>query len=343
MSSVTRRWPFPELREGARVLVIAAAGTANTGDDAMLAGLLRRLGDGVRPVVTSRDPDATRRVFDVDAIPPWRAALAAATADAVVIGGGALFSAHMGARGRLIPAVALAAQSARKPVALVGVSIDASTPRTVAPLLRALARRAGFIGVRDAASVALFEAMGARAVIEPDLSAWMETAPPAAAERFLREAGVDPRRLAVALCLTATDPPIAAAIAHMLPQVARALPRVQFCVIPMSEHASVPSHNDRRFAEALREQMPGLAIARRPERPVEALALLGAFDAAVCMRFHSLVFAERARVPIVAVPYAPKCDAWCDEHGIAPTPPTAKRLTAAIAAALGARAEGLAG
>lgn len=343
MTETIAAWPFPGLRGGSRVLIIAAAGTANTGDDAMLAGLLQRLGDDVRPVVTSRDPEATRHVYGVEAILPWRAPLAAATADAVVIGGGALFSAHMGARGRLIPAIGLAAQALRKPVALAGISIDRSIPRAVRPLVGALARRAAFVGVRDAASVELFEAMGVRATLEPDLSAWMEPAPAAMVARRLHEAGIDPRRPAVALCLTATEPAIAAAIAHMLPQAAAALPDVQFCFVPMSDHPGVPSHNDRHFAEVLRAEMPGLITLPRPERPQEALALLGAFDTAVCMRFHSLVFAHRAGVPIVAVPYAPKCDAWCDEHGIAPTPPTAKRLAAAIAAAIGSRREGLAG
>lgn len=336
-------WPFPGLRDGARVLIIAAAGTANTGDDAMLAGLLRRLGDGVRPVVTSRDPETTRHLYGIDAVPPWRALFAAASADAVVIGGGALFSAHMGARGRFIPAIGLAARALRKPVALAGVSIDASMPRAVRPLVGALARRAAFVGVRDAASVDLFEQMGAHAILEPDLSAWMEPAPPATVARRLREAGIDPRRPAVALCLTATEPAIAAAIAHMLPQAAAAMPDVQFCFVPMSDHPGAPSHNDRHFADMLREEIPALVTLPRADRPEEALALLGAFDAAVCMRFHSLVFAHRAGVPIVAVPYAPKCDAWCDEHGIAPTPPTAKRLAAAITAAIGSRREGLAG
>jgi polysaccharide pyruvyl transferase WcaK-like protein len=50
--------------------------------------------------------------------------------------------------------------------------------------------------------------------------------------------------------------------------------------------------------------------------PAMALAVFGSLDAAVCMRYHSLLFAARSDTPILALPYAPKCDAWLDEHDL---------------------------
>jgi polysaccharide pyruvyl transferase WcaK-like protein len=46
------------------------------------------------------------------------------------------------------------------------------------------------------------------------------------------------------------------------------------------------------------------------------------------MRYHSLLFAARAGVPIAAIPYAPKCDAWLREAGLEPVTPTGAALEA---------------
>ena len=55
---------------GSRVLVLAAVGTGNIGDEAMLSGLLTRLGGRYRVTVTSADPEATRSRHGVAALSP---------------------------------------------------------------------------------------------------------------------------------------------------------------------------------------------------------------------------------------------------------------------------------
>src|SRR5690606_26903894 len=99
------------------VLVVGAYGMGNIGDEAMLAGLLRRL-RGRRVTVVSGDPAATRRLHRVKAVSARRASTELARTDAVVIGGGSLFSSHMGRRGRLIPLFGLIASALGKPVVL---------------------------------------------------------------------------------------------------------------------------------------------------------------------------------------------------------------------------------
>ena len=52
------------------------------------------------------------------------------------------------------------------------------------------------------------------------------------------------------------------------------------------------------------------------------------------MRYHSLLFAYDAGVPIIALPYAAKCHAWLAEHGAGSTEPTVEALTDAVRALL---------
>jgi hypothetical protein len=55
------------------------------------------------------------------------------------------------------------------------------------------------------------------------------------------------------------------------------------------------------------------------------------------MRYHSLLFAERAGIAVLPIPYAPKCDRWLAERGLVPLAPTAEALGQAVASALGER------
>ena len=65
------------------------------------------------------------------------------------------------------------------------------------------------------------------------------------------------------------------------------------------------------------------------------MAVFASLSAAVCMRYHSLLFAARAGTSIIPVPYAPKCDAWLDEHDLQGVPLEGVALASAIAAAVG--------
>jgi polysaccharide pyruvyl transferase WcaK-like protein len=53
------------------------------------------------------------------------------------------------------------------------------------------------------------------------------------------------------------------------------------------------------------------------------------------MRYHSLLFADRAGTPIIPLPYAPKCEAWVDEHGLERVPVEGGVLASVVRAAVG--------
>jgi polysaccharide pyruvyl transferase WcaK-like protein len=304
----------------------------------VLAGLLNRLGSRERACVVSRDPALTEEVHGVAAVSTGGALAALARSDAVVIGGGGLFSSHMGTAGRSIAYFGLAALGLGRRVVIHGVSVDPSTPRLVRPGLTMLARRATSVTVRDHASAALLGRWGVdRVTVCDDLSAFAGEAPPAAAEAALRAAGLDLDRPIVGLCLNAVEPRFDRFLKDDVPALIDALPGVQFCFVPMSRHASRRRHNDATLARWLRQRSPGLAILNVTGDPAVLMAAFRWFACTVCMRFHSFLFATRAGSAVVGVPYAPKCLAWMEERGVPPVVPGDGSLLRLVKGALASR------
>jgi polysaccharide pyruvyl transferase WcaK-like protein len=317
------------------ILVIGGYGYRNVGDDAILAGLLHVLGrEGV--TVVSRMPAETAARFKVASVGIAEALPALRRHRGVVIGGGGLFGRDMGLVGRLLPAFGLFAAMAGRDVALVGVGIDGGMPRVATGLVRALARRATRVVVRDEASAAELASAGIDVDVRDDLSTFAPSAGLAAGRRLLRSAGLDPmKRPVVGLSLTAVDPELVEPVLLAVMSAVDALPSVDFCVVPMSRHPFVAAHNDellvRRIA-ALRPRVRVLAT----DDPAAVLGVFEALSAAVCMRYHSLLFAERAGIPIIPIAYAEKCRHWLDQRGLVAIEVTAAAMTREIRRAVDA-------
>lgn len=340
MSTVARdldhHEPAPErwtMLPGKRPLIVGAYGMQNLGDEAILAGLLTRLGSGAEPLVLSAAPAETTALHGVAAVGPRGAPAALLHCDTVVIGGGGLFSSHVGTLARLIPAFGLLAMALRKPIDITGVSVDRSTPRVLQPLVRALFSRARSVSVRDESSARLLQSWGVTAAIQPDLSHYFRPALPGRGHDLLRQAGLDPCVPTVALCLTAVEPRFDAPLAAAIPGLVSAMPGLQFCIVPMSRHRDQLRHNDMIQARHLQQLEPRIGIVDATS-PADVPAAIGECAAAVCMRYHSLLFAARAGVPIVGIPYAQKCRNWLDEHGLAPVDCTTADLERALESAL---------
>src|SRR5438477_12316067 len=139
------------------VLLAGAFGQANPGDEALLSAFLRHI-PGRRVVVTSSDPDETRRTHGCDAVASHRAAdvvRAAAAVDAVVFAGGSIFkllhpstgrSAHELLRRGL--ALAAGARMVGKPVCMIGVGTGRLDGTFAKLLTRSLAKRASVLVLR---------------------------------------------------------------------------------------------------------------------------------------------------------------------------------------------------
>jgi polysaccharide pyruvyl transferase WcaK-like protein len=315
---LTTRLPDP-------ILVVGGYGYRNVGDEAILSSLLRTL-EGRRVTVVSRMPAETSAMHRVRAVPITAAIPELMRHRTLLIGGGGLFGTDMGLVGRLLPAYGLAASSLGVTVALYGVGIDPGLPGASAVALRHLARRAAQVLVRDRRSAELLRDWGVDAAVGPDLSAWLPAAPSGVGAALLRSAGIDPRRPIVGLSMTAVNPDVTRAATDAVTEVMDALPEVQFCFIPMSQHPFVARHNDLVLARQLQARQPRLRVLEGTPHPAQVLSVFGHLEAAVCMRYHSLLFAARAAVPIIPIAYADKCRTWLAERGEEPIDPTAANL-----------------
>ena len=324
---------LPDLPEP--ILVVGGYGYRNAGDEAILASLLRTL-HGRRVSVVSRLPAETSAAHGVRAVQITSAVSELARHRSVLIGGGGLFGADMGLTGRFLPAFGLAASALGRQVALHGIGIDPGLPAVTAAVLRQLARRATQIQVRDRRSAALLRAWGVEAAVGPDLSAWLPAASSAVGTVALRGARLDPRQPIIGLSLTAVNQAVARAVINAVVETMDAMPEVQFCFIPMSQHPFVADHNDLLLARRLAARQPRMGILEGLLPPATVMAVYDHLSAVVGMRYHSLLFAARAGVPLLPIVYADKCRTWLAEHGQDPIEPEAaaliERLTVAIAA-----------
>lgn len=315
------------------ILIVGAYGYRNVGDEAILAGLLARLGD--RPLtVVSRDPLATSALHGVASIGIGGAAGALRHHRSVIIGGGGLFGRDMGRIGRLLPAFGLTAMAVGRPVLVEGVDVDAGLTPSARLLVKLLMRRAAHVAVRDRRSVSLLRTWGVRADLAPDLSAWMRSAPVSAGRALLGRAGVDTRRPIVGLALTGVKASAADAAVDAVAGVMDELPDVQFCFVPMSRHPRVLSHDDLVLERRLAALQPRLAVVEEIAHPAVVVSAFTQFSAVVAMRYHAMLFAERAGIPLVPLVYAEKNLRWLEERGLAAVAPAVAPVLGAVREAL---------
>jgi len=315
------------------VLVVGAYGYGNIGDEAILSGLLVRL-EGHAVTVVSRSPGETTAVHGVRSIGIGQAVSALRHHRSVVIGGGGLFGRDMGRIGRLLPAFGLLAAALGKRVCVIGVDLDGRLSGSARVLVPLLMRAAASVQVRDRASATVLAGWGVNAGVEPDLSAWMKPGSADAARHALEEAGLDPERAIIGFALTGVNSALADRVVGASVAAMDALPDAQFCFIPMSRHPWVPTHDDRLVAQRLRQLRPGVAVLDGPLPPDIMLATIGELSGLVAMRYHAMLFAERAGVPLIPISYADKTERWLTEHGLRSIRPDAKDLTRSLREAL---------
>jgi polysaccharide pyruvyl transferase WcaK-like protein len=315
------------------VLVVGAYGYRNLGDEAILAGLLAKLGERAVTVV-SRNPSETSRMHGVPSIGLGKTPAALRNHASVIIGGGGLFGRDMGRFGRLLPAYGLVAAGLGRTVVLEGVDIDEELALSGRILVPPLMRRAARVTVRDRHSAAIAAEWGVSAHVAPDLSSWMPMADPGVGRRLLQAAGLDLTKPVVGLALTAIQPGLVDAIVAAACGAMDDLPDVQFCFIPMSRHPFVAAHDDMRLAARIRSARPRLTILTGDPRPGEVLAAFAHLSGVVAMRYHAMLFAARTGVPLVPIAYAEKNVRWLGERGLRAELAAPAPVSAALRSAL---------
>jgi polysaccharide pyruvyl transferase CsaB len=323
-----------------RILISGYYGFANTGDEAILAGLLaglRASAPTAEVTVLSADPDATTRDHAVAALPRGIGSVRRAVreADLLISGGGGLLQDATSWRSPLYYlAVIELARRAGVPVALLAQGIGPLERGWVRDLVRRVLDHADLITVRDEASQRELAQLGVRApvTVTADASFLLTPAPEIILSEVRRaEAWPENGKPVIGVTLRPTlRPPTEAwlgAIAHGLDHAAQ-----EWGATPV--FISMQPPGDALVAEEVRAKMTTPArVLQAGYDPATLLGLIGSVDLLVGMRLHSLLFAARQGVPMVGLSYDPKIDAAQERFGIS-TLPLREVTTDGVAAAI---------
>lgn len=325
------------------ILVSGYYGFQNAGDEAILGGMIRafrELDPEVRFTVISGRSADTRRMHGVEAVSrnrPRRIWAAAGQADLVISGGGSLLQDVTGFKS--IPyylAVATMGLLRRKPVMFYAQGIGPIRGLVGRSLTRRVADRVDLITVRDPESAELLRRLGVRRPpvrLTADAALALDPGDPEAGRRLLAQAGVRADgRPVIGVSVrpwkageVQTEPRLAGALDALARETGG---RVVF--LPMQVPHDVAAA--ARVRALMQEPAVVLTEADRPTY-LDCLHLVAACDLLVGMRYHALVFAAMAGVPLVGLSYDPKNDAFLRQIGMAPAGSTAALETEAVVAA----------
>ena len=323
-----------EDRRTVRLVLSGYYGFRNSGDEAVLLGILQALDEagkarGLRfePIVLSGDPAWTERQYGVAAVPRmnptavWRALLAS---DGLISGGGSLLQDATGWKS--IPYYLGVIEMARwcgKPVFVYAQGIGPVNRRAFRPLIARAFNRCDYVSVRDEESAAMLREFGVaaeRIEVVPDpvmgLSVEAEASGDSPATvgvsvRFWRDDRADLDRVAEAL----------AALAERRP--------VRFRFLPFhrgpDEEASryVMARLERRLAESAggsgpAASVPPAELGPAHDDPREMLREVAGCRLLLGMRLHALIYAANRRVPLLGLSYDPKIDRFLRRIGQTP-------------------------
>ncbi len=331
-----------------RVLIVGWYGTETTGDKAILATIVERLKGRQHPpteiTVASLHPFVTRYTLpeighsDLRIVETFGREFidACQTADEVVIGGGPLMDLEI-LNHILFAFITVRMNDGLARVEGCGLG-PLDHPRYIA-VVRQIVRLANEITLRDKKSVARCKAdfeRNARVVDDPAtdfIRAWMAntlglpavSAPAEATDGiacFLREWGQDYGGGLSAEDFNLKKTAFESGLERLLAQIIKQ-ERNRVGLYPM--HSFVVGGDDRKFNRRLQRSLVEshgidaglLTYARLPMSPGEILRVMQSSRLNICMRFHSVLFAETLGVPYVAIDYTGggKIEAFLEERG----------------------------
>ncbi len=299
------------LHTRARVTVVIGGyfGCGNTGDDALLLGVLgtlRRIAPEVRVILLGGRPARDRRRFGVACVGrknPFTVLGALRRADLFLLCGGSLLQDLTGS-GSLLYYLGLLrlARLMRVRTAMVAAGIGPLLGAHAGARVRAELNRCRYISLRDADSERFLRALGVDEGIlhsSADPALLLPMPPRERAEAILCEHGLSPtdRFLCVALRggrSYAVTRAILLAAVRIVCQRHGLRP-----LFPVFDE-----QYDRADSGQAARQLDGVLLSLR--EPSDALAILSRCEAAVGMRLHALILATSAGTPALGIPADPR-------------------------------------
>lgn len=318
--------------------------SGNVGDNAILAGITDSIREKSRAsfIVLTSSPENVAVAHGLKALAPRRNPLALGhalwTSDALVFTGGTPF--YDGLKHMIyFSLLALTARLRGIPIFILGISLRTMDNSLCRRLTRFICGTASYVGAREETTrLALDRLIGreGRARLLPDPGTQMRPAASDWAEDEAKSLTGNGRGPRVAVCLRDLGSPSSFRAAHFgqnySPQdIGRLLSSVaELCTYLIEKHRArvifLPMHIEppdddrvpaRECARLIQDPkvLSRVHLAERQYGPREMKALLGAMDAVVGVRFHSLVLSASMGVPNYALGYAGKTAALMDFLG----------------------------
>jgi polysaccharide pyruvyl transferase CsaB len=310
---------------GKGVLIAGYYGAGNTGDEAILAGIIEALRhEGIQDItVLSRNPEATRELHNIESIYIGRRqkGLGAVyrglrNSSLFILGGGGLLQDHTA---RVVPfwlsRVGLAF-AAGTPVIYYAQGIGPLKTKKARKLVGCFSNKVKYITVRDEPSKLLLEELGVdRVPIEV-------TADPALAinirsegKKLLNQAGVrllkDSIKVGISLRNWPGEEKYLPVLQKALQELRLRLP-VQYIFFPFQYGC------DEEVSRQVLEELGGEEdyLVMGTHSPEQVAAMLKEMDAVLAMRLHAVILSSLSCVPAFGVIYDPKVKCYMERAGL---------------------------
>lgn len=306
-----------------KIVISGYYGFANAGDEAMLTSIVRAL-RGVQPeidlTVISGNPTETSAKHKVKSIYRFnffKIYSAVKNADMLLSGGGSLLQDVTSLRSLFYYLfIILIGKMAGKKVMLYSHGIGPIRNTLARKLTRIVCSKADLITVRDADSQTELLKMGLSGrniIVTADSVLALPVADKTIGQKILQNAGIDIKRpvLGISVRPWVNDINCFKVIAAALKQF-KSEHDAQIVLLPLQYPADLKSCAAVNSFLKDEKDIYFLDSAYNTE---EFLSLIGNFKLLLGMRLHALVFAAVMKVPLLAISYDPKVDAFVNTAG----------------------------
>ncbi len=296
-----------------KVLIVGNYGAGNIGDEAILQSLINLCKqNSLSPTVISANPKETNRLHNVPAVPPIPCGIrsffsgtlnqtkrAYLESDAVILGGGGLFTDERWRAPFIWGVHAFASKLSKKPLYCLGQSVGPLKSKHSRKIALHTFSHAQEICVRDHKSYELLLEIGIpseKIQIASDLALLLPQ----------QKSSYDcKKKIIVSLRhWNKKEKSILSHLAEVLPNFAH-----EIALLPMGD-------NDLDLLLELKHKLNIPAEVLRPNNPSELLNALNNCSLTIGMRLHSLILSSVQGIPCVGLSYSDKVASFCTEAGI---------------------------
>lgn len=300
-----------------RILLSGYYGFRNTGDEAVLAGIvqgLRQRMPDVEICVLSADPAATAEEHRVYAVDRWRTPVIwqeLRKADFFIQGGGGLLQDVTSPHSAMYYLGLLhLARLTRTPYMIFAQGIGPLKSSFLRGLTARNCRAAKAITVRDIESAEMLREWGVTSpevVVSADPALLLEPANDERRRQLLKTLDLNPDQPYMAIALREWP-----GLQDFLPHLVQLLKRREeaLLVLPFQFEQDLPLALELSRALPNRVHLPTELLT-----PAESASVIRGARAMIAMRLHAMIFATSQQTPAVALSYDPKVDAFCRRSG----------------------------